>query len=110
VFARFTVTESCVSVFVRFSCAGSQEFIKTAYNAAAESITLLKNKNTILPCKNEKKILVTGPTANSMVSLNGGWTYTWQGEKTDEIADKFTIILEALQKKWVLKCSVFQRC
>jgi beta-glucosidase len=40
-----------------------------------------------------------------MVSLNGGWTYTWQGEKTDEIADKFTI-LEALQKKWVLKCSV----
>jgi beta-glucosidase len=34
-----------------------------------------------------------------MVSLNGGWTYTWQGEKTDEIADKFTI-LEALQKKW----------
>jgi beta-glucosidase len=78
---------------------GSQEFIKTAYNAAAESITLLKNKNTILPLSKNEKILVTGPTANSMVSLNGGWTYTWQGEKTDEIAaDKFTI-LEALQKK-----------
>ncbi|MGQ7947538.1 glycoside hydrolase family 3 N-terminal domain-containing protein [Flavobacterium sp. WC2509] len=78
---------------------GSPEFINEAYNAAAESITLLKNKSSILPLNKNEKILVTGPTANSMISLNGGWTYTWQGEKTDEIAaDKFTI-LEALQKK-----------
>ncbi|PXY46394.1 glycoside hydrolase family 3 N-terminal domain-containing protein [Flavobacterium hydrophilum] len=78
---------------------GSPEFIKEAYNAAAESITLLKNKNAVLPLNKNEKILVTGPTANSMVSLNGGWTYTWQGDKTDELAgDKFTI-LEALQNK-----------
>jgi beta-glucosidase len=78
---------------------GSPEFIKEAYNAAAESITLLKNKNAVLPLNKNEKILVTGPTANSMISLNGGWTYTWQGDKTDELAgDKFTI-LEALQNK-----------
>lgn len=78
---------------------GSNEFINEAYNAATESITLLKNKNAILPLNKSEKILVTGPTANSMISLNGGWSYTWQGEKTDEIAaDKFTI-LEALQQK-----------
>lgn len=78
---------------------GSQEFVETAYNAAAESITLLKNKNTVLPLNKNEKILVCGPTANSMISLNGGWTYTWQGENTDKIAsDKYTI-LEALQQK-----------
>jgi beta-glucosidase len=78
---------------------GSPEFIKEAYNAAAESITLLKNKNAVLPLNKSEKILITGPTANSMISLNGGWTYTWQGDKTDELAgDKFTI-LEALQNK-----------
>jgi beta-glucosidase len=78
---------------------GSQEFIDVAYNSAAESITLLKNKNEILPLNKSEKILVTGPTANSMKSLNGGWTYTWQGENTDVLAaDKFTIV-EALQNK-----------
>ncbi len=78
---------------------GSNEFINEAYTAATESITLLKNKNAILPLNKNEKILVTGPTANSMISLNGGWTYTWQGDKTDELAaDKFTI-LEALQQK-----------
>lgn len=78
---------------------GSTEFIATAYNAAAESITLLKNKDAVLPLNKNEKILVTGPTATSMISLNGGWSYTWQGEKTDELAaDKFTI-LEALQNK-----------
>jgi beta-glucosidase len=78
---------------------GSPEFIDVAYNAAAESITLLKNKNAVLPLNKDEKILVTGPTANSMKSLNGGWTYTWQGENADVLAaDKFTI-LEALQNK-----------
>jgi beta-glucosidase len=78
---------------------GSQEFIDESYKAAAESITLLKNNNAVLPLNKTDKILVTGPTANSMKSLNGGWTYTWQGENADEIAiDKMTI-LEALQNK-----------
>lgn len=78
---------------------GSQEFINVAYDAAAESITLLKNNDAVLPLNKTDKILLTGPTANSMKSLNGGWTYTWQGENADEIAiDKMTI-LEALQNK-----------
>lgn len=76
----------------------SAEFSTAAYNTAAESITLLKNKNT-LPLKKNAKVLVTGPNANSMRCLNGGWTYTWQGERTDEYASKYNTILEALQKK-----------
>ncbi|WP_395051259.1 glycoside hydrolase family 3 N-terminal domain-containing protein [Flavobacterium sp.] len=78
---------------------GSKEFIDVAYNAAAESITLLKNINAVLPLNKSDKILVTGPTANSMKYLNGGWSYNWQGENSDKYAaDKFTI-LEALQNK-----------
>ncbi len=77
---------------------GSKEFIDAAYNAAAESITLLKN-NAVLPLNKADKILVTGPTANSMKNLNGGWSYNWQGENSDfYAADKFTI-LKALQNK-----------
>lgn len=79
---------------------GSAEFEKAAYNTAAESITLLKNTNNVLPLPKNAKILVTGPNANSMRSLNGGWTYTWQGERTDEYAQKYNTILEAVQKKF----------
>ena len=78
---------------------GSPEFISEAYNAAAESITLLKNNDAVLPLAKNEKILVTGPTANSMKYLNGGWSYNWQGENSDTYAaDKFTI-LEALMDK-----------
>jgi beta-glucosidase len=79
---------------------GSAEFEKASYNTAAESITLLKNTNNVLPVSKNAKILVTGPNANSMRTLNGGWTYTWQGEKTDEYAEKYNTILEAVQKKF----------
>lgn len=78
---------------------GSQEFIDVAYNAAAESITLLKNKESILPLDKSEKILVTGPTANSMKYLNGGWSYNWQGENSDTYAADKSTILEALQNK-----------
>jgi beta-glucosidase len=78
---------------------GSQEFIDAAYNAASESITLLKNNNAVLPLNKKDKVLLTGPTANSMKYLNGGWSYNWQGENSDTYAaDKMTI-LEALQNK-----------
>ncbi|MGZ4049825.1 MAG: glycoside hydrolase family 3 N-terminal domain-containing protein, partial [Bacteroidia bacterium] len=79
---------------------GSAEFEKASYNTAAESITLLKNSNNVLPVPKNAKVLVTGPNANSMRTLNGGWTYTWQGEKTDEYAEKYNTILEAVQKKF----------
>jgi beta-glucosidase len=78
---------------------GSKEFVEIAYNSAAESITLLKNNNAILPLNKNEKILVTGSTANSMKYLNGGWSYNWQGENSDTYAaDKMTI-LEAIQNK-----------
>lgn len=78
---------------------GSKEFEQSAYQTAAESITLLKNTNHILPLKKGLKLLVTGPNANSMRTLNGGWTYSWQGEKVEEFAAKYNTILEAVSNK-----------
>ena len=78
----------------------SAEFQGAAYNTAAESITLLKNSNNTLPISKNSKILVTGPNANSMRSLNGGWTYTWQGNMTNEIAPQYNTILEAVTNKF----------
>lgn len=77
----------------------SQEFVDEAYNAASESITLLKNSKAVLPLDKSEKILVTGPTANSMKYLNGGWSYNWQGEFSDSFASNKMTILEALQNK-----------
>jgi beta-glucosidase len=77
----------------------SKEFEQAAYNTAAESITLLKNSNNALPLNKNAKILITGPNANSMRTLNGAWTYSWQGEKVEEFAAKYHTIVEALQQK-----------
>lgn len=76
---------------------GSEKSARMAYDAAAEAITLLKNNNNILPLSKNAKVLVTGPNANSMRSLNGGWSYSWQGEKTERYTEKFNTILEAIQ-------------
>ena len=76
-----------------------REFEQAAYQTAAESITLLKNKDNVLPLNKGLKVLVTGPNANSMRTLNGGWTYSWQGEKVEEFAAKYNTILEAMQNK-----------
>jgi beta-glucosidase len=78
----------------------SAEFQQAGYDAAAESITLLKNKNNLLPISTKSKVLVTGPNANNMRCLNGGWSYSWQGEKTEMFASKYNTILEALQNKF----------
>ncbi len=78
---------------------GSADFERAAYNTAAESITLLKNTNAILPLAKGTKILVTGPNANTMRPLNGGWSYTWQGEQTDVLAERYNTFVEALRKK-----------
>ncbi|WP_281613760.1 glycoside hydrolase family 3 N-terminal domain-containing protein [Flammeovirga sp. SubArs3] len=79
---------------------GSEKHEKIAYNAASESITLLKNNKDILPLKEGTKLLVTGPNANSMRTLNGGWTYSWQGEKVEEFAKDYNTILEAVENKF----------
>ena len=78
---------------------GSPEFATASYNTAAEAITLLKNVNNTLPLRKGAKVLVTGPNANSMRTLNGGWTYTWQGERTDQYGARYNTILESLRNK-----------
>lgn len=78
---------------------GSAEHIEEAYKTAAESITLLKNNDAVLPLNKNEKILVTGATANSMKNLNGGWSYNWQGENADTYAAEKLTILEAFQAK-----------
>ncbi|MDE6098880.1 MAG: glycoside hydrolase family 3 C-terminal domain-containing protein, partial [Muribaculaceae bacterium] len=79
---------------------GSRKFADAARRAAVESMILLKNDNNTLPVKAGAKILVTGPNANSMRSLNGGWTVTWQGKlRPEELAEKNTI-LEAVENRF----------
>jgi beta-glucosidase len=77
----------------------TSEALEINKQAARESIVLAKNDNNILPLKKDTRILVTGPTANLLSVLNGGWTFTWQGDNESLYpADKLTV-LEALQKK-----------
>lgn len=77
----------------------SQKHRDASYAGAAEAITLLKNNNNILPLNKNNKVLVVGPTANNMRALNGGWTITWQGHRTDEFLGAETTILEAIQNE-----------
>lgn len=74
---------------------GSEEFAKLALEGATESMVLLKNEGNILPLQHGKKILLTGPNANQMRCLDGGWSYTWQGHRADEFAGKYNTIYEA---------------
>ena len=74
---------------------GGEEFAKLALEGATESMVLLKNEGNVLPLQHGKKILLTGPNANQMRCLDGGWSYTWQGHRTDEFAGKYNTIYEA---------------
>ena len=77
---------------------GSEEHRKVSYTGAVESMVLLKN-NGILPLAPGKKILVAGPNANSLRTLNGGWTYTWQGKHVDEILGNLVAATETAKQK-----------
>ena len=79
---------------------GSQEFALKALHAAEESQVLLKNEENILPLAKGKKILLTGPNANQMRCLNGGWSYTWQGSKAEDLSEQYNTIYEALCNKY----------
>lgn len=79
---------------------GGHEFRKMALEAALESEVLLKNEDKVLPISEDKQILVTGPNANSMRCLNGGWSYNWQGTRADEFAGEHNTILEALTSRF----------
>ena len=87
---------------------GSDEFAAASLHAAEESIVLLKNEDNILPLNSQfsilnsqlKKILLTGPNANQMRCLHGGWSYTWQGSKAEDMSEKYNTIYEALCQKY----------
>lgn len=78
---------------------GSQEHADLALRSAEETEILLKNEG-VLPLAKGKKILLTGPNANQMRCLNGGWSYTWQGSKAEDLAEKYNTIYEALCNKY----------
>ena len=91
--------------FEKFGC---DEFAKASLKAAEESIVLLKNDG-ILPLTKDKlsngklsnsKILLAGPNANQMRCLHGGWSYTWQGSKAEDLSEKYNTIYEALCNKY----------
>lgn len=79
---------------------GSQEFGEKALHAAEESEVLLKNEGGILPLAKGTKILLTGPNANSMRCLDGGWSYTWQGSCAESMSEQYNTIYEALCNKY----------
>ena len=74
---------------------GGKEFAERSYRGAVESMVLLKNDG-ILPLQKGARILLTGPNANQMRCLDGGWSYTWQGHLTDQFASQYNTIYEAL--------------
>ena len=82
--------------FEKFGC---EEFAQASLKAAEESEVLLKNDG-ILPLTKGKKILLTGPNANQMRCLNGGWSYSWQGSKVEDLAERYNTIYEALCNKY----------
>ena len=79
---------------------GCDEFAQASLKAAEESMVLLKNESNILPLAKGKKILLTGPNANQMRCLHGGWSYTWQGSKAEDLSEKYNTIYEALCNKY----------
>lgn len=78
---------------------GGVEHANAALHAAEESMVLLKNTDRVLPLQKETKVLITGPNANSMRTLNGGWSYSWQGDKADECAIGYNTILKSFANK-----------
>jgi len=78
---------------------GTDESRQVALQAARESMTLLKNTKNLLPLSKDRKVLVTGPTANSLLSLNNGWTYVWQGNNADLYPKDRPTILQAIEAK-----------
>jgi beta-glucosidase len=78
---------------------GLAESRQASLQAARESMTLLKNADNLLPLTKDKKVLVTGPTADSLISLNNGWTYVWQGSEESLYPKDRPTIRRAIEEK-----------
>lgn len=102
----FDLPDTYLASYPKFGC---KEFAATALRAAEESEILLKNTDNILPLEKNTKILLTGPNANSMRCLNGGWSYTWQGHLADRFAGQYNTIYEALCNKFGKKNVVLEQ-
>lgn len=102
----FDLPDTYLASYPKFGC---KEFAATALRAAEESEILLKNTDNILPLAKNTKILLTGPNANSMRCLNGGWSYTWQGHLADRFAGQYNTIYEALCNKFGKKNVVLEQ-
>lgn len=72
---------------------------QVSLQAARESMTLLKNENNILPLARNTKVLVTGPTADNLLSLNNGWSYVWQGSEESLYPKDRHTIRKAIEAK-----------
>lgn len=96
---KLNLFEKPVTHYEDYPLFGSEEFEQTAYITAQESMTLLKNEKSILPLSKNAKVLVTGPNSNSMRTLNGGWSYSWQGSGVDKYSEKYSTILDAITAK-----------
>lgn len=62
---------------------GTKAARKINLQAAREALTLLKNQDAVLPLSKNTRVLVTGPCADKLSVLNGGWSTTWQGDKEE---------------------------
>lgn len=93
---RLGLFETPVTKYADYPLFGSEKHAQKALDLAAESEVLLKNENNVLPIAQGKRILVTGPNADSMRPLNGGWTYTWQGSDNPKFHNGYNTIYEAL--------------
>lgn len=79
---------------------GSEEFQQMSYQASVESQVLLKNEGGLLPLKKGTRILVTGPNGNEMRCLNGGWSYSWQGDMVNQYTVHYNTVYEALMNEY----------
>jgi len=84
------------SLKVNFATAESRAL---ALDAARESMTLLKNEASVLPLAKDRKVLVTGPTADSLIALSNGWTYVWQGNNISLYPKDRPTVLQAIRSK-----------
>ncbi len=86
---------------------GKPEYVEESLEAARESMTLLKNEQNVLPLSKNTKILMTGPTADSQIALNNGWTWVWQGSEPSLYPKGKMTIKDAVQAKVGLRNFVF---
>jgi beta-glucosidase len=78
---------------------GKPDYQTLALDAAHEAMTLLKNQGNILPLSKTTKVLVAGPSAQSISALNGCWSYTWQGRDEQWYPADSKTILQAVTEK-----------